>query len=84
MVVEVVLVLCNSSDNQYQQSSEVLYTFKHNKSFGYLFKAKPSNLVFLKTYDTEFDDITITFTDQNGGRLEIEYNCFVYKRHVIL
>ena len=24
-----------------------------------------SNLVFLKTYNTEFDEIIITFTDQN-------------------
>ena len=33
---------------------------------------EPSNLVFLKTYDTEFDEIIITFTDQNGRSLEIE------------
>ena len=31
-----------------------------------------SNLVFLKTYNTGFDEINITFTDQNGRRLEIE------------
>ena len=30
------------------------------------------NLVFLKTYNTEFDGIIITFTDQNGRPLEIE------------
>ena len=28
--------------------------------------------MFLKTYDTEFDEIIITFTDQNGRSLEIE------------
>ena len=28
--------------------------------------------MFLKTYTTEFDDIIITFTDQNGRPLEIE------------
>ena len=32
----------------------------------------PSNLVFLKTYDTEFDKVITTFTDQNGRLLEIE------------
>ena len=32
---------------------------------------EPSNLVFLKTYNTEFDGITITFTDQNGRPLGI-------------
>ena len=35
-VVEVVLVQCNLVDNQYQQKSEVLYTFTPNK-FSYLF-----------------------------------------------
>ena len=33
---------------------------------------EPSNLVYLKTYDTEFDDIIITFTNQNGRPLEIK------------
>ena len=28
--------------------------------------------MFLKSYNTEFDDIIITFTDQNGRPLEIE------------
>ena len=50
-------------DNQYQQKSEVLYSFTPNKPFAYLFNVEPSNLVFLKTYNTEFDEIIITFTD---------------------
>ena len=33
---------------------------------------EPSNLVLLKTYNTEFDEIIITFIDQNGRPLEIE------------
>ena len=33
---------------------------------------EPTNLAFLKTYNTEFDEITITFTGQNGRPLEIE------------
>ena len=69
--VEVVLVQCNLVDNQYQQQSEVLYTFTPNKSYAYLLNVEPSNLVFLKTYNTEFDEIIITFTDQNGKPLEI-------------
>ena len=28
--------------------------------------------MFLKTYNTEFDEIIITFTDQNDTQLEIE------------
>ena len=43
-----------------------------NKSDAYLLNVEPSNLVFLKTYNTEFDEITITFTNQNGRPLEIE------------
>ena len=35
-VVEVILVQCNLLDNQYQQKSEVLYTFAPNKSYAYL------------------------------------------------
>ena len=35
-VVEIVLIQCNLLDNQYQQKSEVLYTFAPNKSSGFL------------------------------------------------
>ena len=53
-VVEVVLVQCNLVDNQCQQKSEVLHTFTPNKSYPYLLNVELSNLVFLKTYNTEF------------------------------
>ena len=69
---KVVLVQCNLVDNQYQQKYEVLYTFTPHKSYTYLPNVEPSNLVFLKTYNTEFDEVIITFTNQNGGPLEIE------------
>ena len=36
-----------------------------------MLNVEPSNLVFLKTYNTEFVEIIITFTDQNGRPLEI-------------
>ena len=52
-VVEEVLAQCNLGDNQYQQKSEVLYTFIPNKSYVYLLNVEPSNLVILKTYNTE-------------------------------
>ena len=48
-VVEVVLVHCNLVDNQYQQKSEILYTFMPNKSYAYLLNVEQSNSVFLKT-----------------------------------
>ena len=63
-MIEVALVQCNLADNQYQQKSEVLYTFNPNKSYDYLLNVEPSNLVFLKTYNTELDEIIITFTDR--------------------
>ena len=71
-VVKVVLVQCNLADNQYQQKSEVLHTLTPNKSYAYLLNVEPSNLVLLKTYNTEFDEVMITFADQNGRPLEIE------------
>ena len=71
-VAEVVLIHCNLVDNQYQQRSEVLYTFTPNKSYAYLLNVKPSNSVFLNTYKTELDEIITTFTDKNGRSLEIE------------
>ena len=49
-----------------------LYTFTSNKFYVYLSNVEPSNLVFLKTYNTEFYEIIIIFTDQNGTPLEIE------------
>ena len=69
---EVVLVQCNLVHNQYQQKSELLYTFMLNKSFGYLSNVETNNVVFLKSFSTEFDNITITFTVQNSGLLETE------------
>ena len=44
----------------------------HNEYYAYLLTVEPSSLVFLKTYNTEFDEIIIRFTDQNGRPLEIE------------
>ena len=51
-VVEVVLVQYNLVDNEYPQ--QVLYTFIPNKSYVYLLNVEPSNLEFLKTYNTDF------------------------------
>ena len=62
-VVEEVLVQCNLVDNQYQQKSEILYTFTVNKSYAYLLNIELSNLVFLKTENIKFDEITMTFTE---------------------
>ena len=47
-VVEIVLVQCNLVNNQYQQKSEVLYTFMPNKSYAYLLNLEPRKLVFFE------------------------------------
>ena len=72
-VVEVVLVQCNLVDKKHHRKSEVLYLFTPNKSYAYLLNVEPSNLVFLKTCNTEFDEIILTFFDQNSRSLEMEY-----------
>ena len=43
-----------------------------NKSCSYLLNVEPSNLLFLKTDNIKFDEVIITFTDQNGLPLDIE------------
>ena len=69
---EVVLVYCDIVNNDYQQDSEVVYTFVPNKPFGSLLEISPTNHIFLKTFNSEYDEIIVWFTDQNSQPLEIE------------
>ena len=69
-ITEVVLVHCNIVNNDYQQDSRVLYTFVPNKPFGSLLEISPTNHIFLKTFNSEFRDIEVWFTDQNSQPLE--------------
>ena len=71
-VVELVLVHCNLVNNDYQQDSRILYTFVPNKAFGSLLEISATNQVFLKTFNSEFQDIKIWFTDQTSTSLELE------------
>ena len=71
-VAELVLVHCNLVNNDYQQDSRILYTFVPNKTFGSLLEISPTNPVFLKTFNSEFQDIKIWFTDQTSAPLELE------------
>ena len=82
-MVEVGLVQCNIEDNQYQQKSELLYTFMPNKSYAYLLNVQPSNFIFLETYNTELDAIVITFIDQNGScyKWKIKLVCLLKNRN---
>ena len=68
-ITEVVLVYCNIVNNNYQQDSWVLYTFVPNKSFRSLLLIFPTNHIFLKTFNSEFQNIEVWFTDQNSKSL---------------
>ena len=71
-VVELVLVHCNLVNNDYQQDSRILYAFVPNKTFGSLLEISPTNYVFLKTFNSEFQEIKIWFIDQTSTPLEVE------------
>ena len=71
-ITEIVLVHCNIVNNDYQQDSRVLYTFVPNKSFWSLLEISPTNYIFLKTFNSEYNEIEVWFTDQNSKPLEIE------------
>ena len=68
---EVVLVHFDIVNNDYQQDSKVLYTFVPNKPFGTLLEISPTNHIFLKTFNSEYNEIKVQFTDQNSQPLEI-------------
>ena len=71
-ITKIVLVHWNIVNNDYQQDSRVLYTFVPKKSFSQLSDISPKNVMFLKTFDSEFSYIEEWFTDQNPKPLEIE------------
>ena len=71
-IAEVVLVHCNIGNNDYLQDSRVLYKFFPNKPFGSLLEISPTKNIFLKTFNSTYDEIKVWFTDQNSRPLEIE------------
>ena len=71
-IVELVLVHFNLVNNGYQHDSRILFTFVPNKSFGSLLEISPTNHVFLKTFNSEFPEVKIWFTDQTSKPLELE------------
>ena len=60
--VEVALVHCNLVNNNYQQTSKVLFTFVPNKQFRQLINISPYSLTMLSTTNTEFLFIEVWFT----------------------
>ena len=63
------MIHCNLVNNNYQQNSR---KFVPNKLFGSLLKISPPNKIFLKTFNSEFQQIKAWFSDQNSNRLEVE------------
>ena len=70
-ITEAVLVHFNIVNNDCQLDSRVLYTFVPNKSFDQS-DISPKNVLFWKTFNSEFSYIDIWFTEQNSRPLEIE------------
>ena len=71
-VVELVLVHCSLVNNDYQQDCRILYTFVPSKTFASLLEISPINQGFLKTFNSEFQEVKIWFTDQTSKPLELE------------
>ena len=71
-ITELVLFHCDIVNNDHQQDSRVLYTFVSNKLFDSLLDISPTNHIFLKTFNSENDEIKVWFTEQNSQPLEIE------------
>ena len=69
-ITEVILVHFNIVNNDHHQDSRVLYTFVPKKPFVSLLEISPTNLIFLKTFNSEYDKIKVWFTDQNSHPLE--------------
>ena len=55
--VEIFLVNWNLVNNNYQQTSKVLFTFVTNKQFGQLINISPHSLTMLNITNTEFSSI---------------------------
>ena len=71
-IAELVLIRCNIVNDNYQQNLRILYTFVLNKLFGSLLEISPPNHIFLKTFNSEFQEIKVWFTVQNSKPLNVE------------
>ena len=58
-ITGVVLVHCDIVNNDYQQDSRVLYTFVPNKPLGSLLENSPTSHIFLKTFNSEYNEIKV-------------------------
>ena len=68
-ITELVLVNCNLVNKDYQQGSRISYTFASNKTFGSILEISPTNHIFLKAFNSDFQEIILWFTDQTSNPL---------------
>ena len=67
------MVHCSLVNKDYQQDSRILYTFVPKKTFRSLLEISPTNQgFFLKTFNSEFQEVKVWFTDQTSKPLELE------------
>ena len=71
-ITEVASVHCDIVNNDYQQDLRVLYTFVPNKPFGSPLEISPTNHTYLKTMNSEYDEIKVWLTEQNSQPLKKE------------
>ena len=71
-VFELVPVHCNLANNDDQQDSRILYIFVPNKIYGSVLEISSTNHIFLKAFNSEFQEIKIWFTDQTSKPLEVD------------
>ena len=67
-ITEVVLVHCVMIINKIQESCIHLF---QKTPFRSLLEISPTNHIFLKTFNSEYNEIKVQFTDQNSQPLEI-------------
>ena len=54
--VELVLIHFSFGNNNYKQNSQILYIFVPNEPLGSLLEISPSNHIFLKKFNSEFQN----------------------------
>ena len=69
-ITEVILVHCNSVNNNYQKCTNLLHRFASSNSFGNLLEIHKQFLFFQRHLIQSF---RMWFTDQNSQQLEIEH-----------
>lgn len=72
-----VMINCNLAQNNYDYTSNALYIFTPDQSFGTLLSVKPNYPIWTSCRNASFDYIEVWFTDQDNRPLEIEDNVTV-------